>query len=331
MNKKTMTADDMAIQREAQAWVVRLASHAVTEDDAHAFRQWCAQNRAHATAFSQARSVWSAMRPAAMQLKQHEAIRQDAAAGMRKGRRAFLGGAVAASVAYLAFRPPMELWPSLGEVAAGFAADYQTATGEQRSLAMNDGLLVQMNTQTRINVQAAANNETDLELLSGEAEIQTDFNKENRVTVVAGGGVVSALRARFNIRYTGNNVCVTCVQGRVQVGQAIHRATLDAGQQLSYRADDFGVPQAVNTSNVTAWRKRMLVFNQVALSEVVAEVNRYRPGKLILRSEELGRSKVQASFSIDRLDDVIALIRDAYGADVTQLPGGIVLLRKATV
>ncbi|WP_254873235.1 MULTISPECIES: FecR domain-containing protein [Oxalobacteraceae] len=330
MNKKTMTADDMAIQREAQAWVVRLDSRAVSEDDAQAFRLWCTQNRAHATAFSEARNVWSAMRPAAMQVKYAEARRQDAVAGAHKGRRAFLGGAVAASVAYLAFRPPMDLWPSLGEVAAGFAADYQTATGEQRTLAMNDSVFVQMNTQTRLNVQVNTNSETGMELLSGEAEIQTDFNMPGKVTVLAGGGVVSALQARFNIRYTGNKVCVTCLQGRVQVGQAIHRATLDAGQQLTYRDGDFGVPQAANTSSVTAWRKRMLVFNQVALSEVVTEVNRYRPGKLILRSEELGRSKVQASFSIDRLDDVIALIRDAYGADVTQLPGGIVLLRKAT-
>lgn len=324
----------MTIQREAQAWVVRLDSGHVTDDDANAFKHWCAQSRMHATAFGQARTVWSAMRPAALQMeqKQRNEVRRHAAQtdGMRTGRRAFLGGAVAASVAYLAFRPPMELWPSLGEIAAGFAADYQTGTGEQRGIAMSDGVQVQMNTQTRINVKTASANETDLELLAGEAEIQTDFNTSKRVTVVAGGGAVSALQAKFNIRYTGNDVCVTCLKGRVQVGQSIHRTTLDAGQQLTYRSGDFGAPQAVNTSNVTAWRKRMLVFNQVPLSDVVAEVNRYRPGKLILRSEVLGRSKVQASFSLDRLDDVIALIRDAYGADVTQLPGGIVLLRKTT-
>ncbi len=325
-----MSADDMLIQQEAQAWVVRLDSRQVTDDDAQAFRLWCARSRAHATAFNQARSVWSAMRPAAMQLKVQDARHETAVDTRRRGRRAFLGGAVAASVAYLAFRPPLDLWPSLGDVASGLSVDYQTGTGEQRGLAMSDGVVVQLNTQTRMNVQASTANDTQLELLSGEAEIQTAAGIPALITVVAGGGTVSAQHAKFNIRYTGKDVCVTCLQGRVQVGQAIHRATLDAGQQLTYRDNTFGVPQAANTNSVTAWRQRMLVFNQVALSEVVAEVNRYRPGKLILRSEELGRSKVQASFSLDRLDDVIALIRDAYGADVTQLPGGIVLLHKAT-
>lgn len=330
-----MSANDMTIQQEAQAWVVRLDSGLVTEDDALAFKSWCAQSRAHATAFASTRKVWSAMRPAALQLKNSQ--RTDAARiaeqtnGLRTGRRAFLGGAVAASVAYLAFRPPMELWPSLGEIAASFVTDYQTGTGEQRGIAMADGVLVQMNTQTRINVKKAATDETGLELLAGEAEIQTDFNVPARVTVLAGGGAISTTQAKFNVRYTGKDVCVTCLKGRVQIDQAARRVSINTGQQLTYQDGSIGIPQAVNTTAITAWRQRMLVFNQASLSEVVDEVNRYRPGKLILRSESLGRNKVQASFSLDRLDDVIALIRDAYGADVTQLPGGIVLLNKATV
>jgi len=54
--------DDMGvIQKEAQAWVVRLASGQVSERDAQVFRHWCARSRAHATAFAEARAVWGAM------------------------------------------------------------------------------------------------------------------------------------------------------------------------------------------------------------------------------------------------------------------------------
>ena len=42
--------DDMSvIQKEAQAWVVRLASGQVSERDAQVFRHWCARSRKHAT------------------------------------------------------------------------------------------------------------------------------------------------------------------------------------------------------------------------------------------------------------------------------------------
>jgi transmembrane sensor len=59
---------------------------------------------------------------------------------------------------------------------------------------------------------------------------------------------------------------------------------------------------------------------------VVEEINRYRPGKLILRNAELGRRLVQAQFSIATLDDVGRMISSAYGARITKLPGNIVLL-----
>ncbi|MGJ7606824.1 FecR family protein [Variovorax sp. LT1R20] len=317
------------LQREAGAWVVRLGSHQATEDDAQAFKRWCAQSRAHADAFARAREVWQAMAPAALRVRQDERRHGERQTHARKpaaGRRAFLGGAVAASVAYLAVRPPLQLWPSVTE----WGADYRTATGEQREVAMADGVVLQMNTQTRVNVLRTAEGTESgegIELLAGEAEIATQASA--RVTVSAADGVVSAVRARFNIRNTDGEVCVTCIAGQVEVARGAQRVALDEGRQLRYGAAGMGAAVPVDTGAVTAWRRRLLVFEQVPLAQVVAEVNRYRHGRLILTSEALGRSLVQASFSIDRLDDVASLVREAYGAEVTQLPGGIVLLGQA--
>lgn len=312
------------MQREAQAWVVRLGSQQATEDDALAFRRWCAQSRAHADAFVRAREVWQAMAPAALRVRQQE--EREARRRMPvAGRRALLGGAVAASVAYLAVSPPLGLWASVTE----WGADYRTATGEQREVAMADGAVLQMNTQTRVNLQRGAEGGESIELLAGEAEVATQASAVARVTVAAAGGTVSAVRARFNIRNLDGEVCVTCLAGQVEVSRGAQQVRLDEGRQLRYGAAGLGAVAAVDTGPVSAWRRRQLVFNQVPLSEVVAEVNRYRHGRLVLTSEALGRSKVQASFSIDRLDDVAMLVRDVYGAQLTRLPGGIVLLGSA--
>ena len=312
------------MQREAQAWVVRLGSQQATEDDALAFRRWCAQSRAHADAVVRAREVWQAMAPAALRVRQ-QAEREARRRMPVAGRRALLGGAVAASVAYLAVSPPLGLWASVTE----WGADYRTATGEQREVAMADGAVLQMNTQTRVNLQRRGEGGESIELLAGEAEVVTEASAVARVTVAAAGGTVSAVRARFNIRNLDGEVCVTCLAGQVEVARGAQQVRLDEGRQLRYGAAGLGAVAAVDTGPVSAWRRRQLVFNQVPLSEVVAEVNRYRHGRLVLTSEALGRSKVQASFSIDRLDDVAMLVRDVYGAQLTQLPGGIVLLGMA--
>ncbi|BEP69724.1 MULTISPECIES: FecR domain-containing protein [unclassified Variovorax] len=316
------------LQREAQAWVVRLGSQQATEDDAQAFRRWCARSREHAQAFVQARQVWQAMAPAAQRVRQQEAREAAHRRLPVPGRRALLGGAVAASVAYLAVSPPLALWPSVAE----WGDDYRTATGEQREVAMGDGVVLQMNTQTRINLRRGATESAGeaIELVSGEAEVLAGGPASARVTVAAGGGTVSATRARFNIRHLDGEVCVTCLAGQVDVAQGTQQARLDAGRQLRYGPAGLGVVTGVDTGPVVAWRRRQLVFDQVPLSQVVAEVNRYRHGRLILTNEALGRSRVQASFSIDRLDDVAFLVRDVYGAELTQLPGGIVLLGAAS-
>ncbi len=321
---KFILGTQTALQREAQAWVVRLASGGATAVDGQEFRRWCEQSPEHALAFAQAREVWQAMLPAARAIHDDGAAHGMAWNGMpsRPGRRAFLGGALAAGAAYLAVRPPWQLWPALPDL----AADYRTSTGEQRRVALAGHVTVEMNTQTRINVRKAEQGVTGMQLLGGEAEVQASAGLSSAFTVLAGSGQVRALAARFNVRHTSDEVCVTCLQGSVELDYAGRSMPVKANWQVTYDARAIGAPRPVNSAEVTAWRQRRLVFNNVPLSQMVDELNRYWPGRLVLTSASLGRNLVQAQFSLDRLSDATALIRDAYGASVTELPGGVLLL-----
>ncbi|MGF6330359.1 transmembrane sensor [Pseudomonas sp. BS3782 TE3695] len=292
------------LQSEAQDWLILLTSGRATVADARALRQWCAQSPEHAHAFEQSKLLWQQLQPAVEGLQ----------APRHLGRRAFLGGAIAASAAFLLIR---------GTVPGGFSglgADYITEVGEQRRVDLADGVSLELNTQTRINRRDSA----DFELVSGEVEVLT--RAQATLKVQAGAGWLSASQARFNLRNTDQSVCVTCLDGALLVdvqGRSIH---LESGQQLTYDARQVGTPQAVDTSAVIAWRQQVLVFNDATLSTVIDEINRYRPGMLLLLNSELGKRKVQARFSLDQLAGVALLIRDAYGAKCTELPGGVVVL-----
>ncbi|UZE50933.1 hypothetical protein ONR75_10085 [Rhodopseudomonas sp. P2A-2r] len=69
-----------------------------------------------------------------------------------------------------------------------------------------------------------------------------------------------------------------------------------------------------------------MIFRDKPLGAVVNEVNRYRPGKIVVMNSELGRRLVNGTFQTDKLDDFVAQVRQLFGADVRSLPGGIVLL-----
>ena len=312
------TADsDAAIGEQADAWWARLRSADFTRADADALRAWCARSPEHARAWRELQQLWQALDPA---LARSGTAPQGAAVlafPSRPGRRAFLGGALAAGVAVLALRPPLDAWPSVLEL----RADYRTGTGEQRQLALSRQMTVQMNTQTRINVNA----QESVELLAGEAEILASGARQP-VSVQAGAGRLLAQSARFNVRHTDDAVCVTCLAGAVDVLWQQRRLTLDAGQQLVYDAQGVQAATRAAENEVSAWRTGALSFVGKPLADVVAEINRYRPGKVLLRNPELGRRLVRMRFSIAQTDGALAMIRDLYGAQMTSLPGGIVLL-----
>jgi ferric-dicitrate binding protein FerR (iron transport regulator) len=95
---------------------------------------------------------------------------------------------------------------------------------------------------------------------------------------------------------------------------------------LTYDTRHVGSPRTADVSAAVAWREQVLVFNDATLASVIDEINRYRPGMLLLLNRELGLRKVQARFRLDQLAGVALLIRDAYGAKCTELPGGVVVL-----
>jgi transmembrane sensor len=313
-------------RREAIAWTLRLKPGIATTDDIVAFKDWCGQDPAHARAFAQARDLWDALGPAGQKLFDPKALEILAAPRdvrpVLVGRRAFLTGAAAASVAaatYAAVHPPLDLWPSFAEL----NADYRTATGEQRRVALANEIAIEMNTQTSIGLRPHLDGVDRIELIAGEGVVRT---RSHALEVVAGWGRASGATAAFNIRRDGEKDSVTCLEGEVSVTCRTLSVMLASGQQVSYSEAGLAPIMQADTAVVTSWRDGFLVFHDTRLDDVIAEVNRYRRGRIVIASEALGRRPVNGRFYLARLDDAVEKVRNAFGARVTSLPGGIVIL-----
>jgi transmembrane sensor len=103
--------------------------------------------------------------------------------------------------------------------------------------------------------------------------------------------------------------------------------TLGANQQIRYRSASLSSITSADPEEVTGWQRGVLVFHNQTLRYVVDEVNRYRPGKIVLTNQALGNKPVTlASFHLDRLDEIVPQMEALYGARARELPGGIVLL-----
>ncbi|WP_130620411.1 FecR family protein [Dyella amyloliquefaciens] len=313
---------DSALHGEARDWLLLLTSGRATTDDASAFRRWCSLSEMHAQAFAETRLLWDNLGVAARSLHQREQA-VVVPASRRMSRRAFLGGAVAASAALLAARSPLNLWPSLPDA----MADYRTATGEQRQVELTSGVVVEMNTQTAMNVRTSGGRVVGVELLTGEIQLQVSRELAGSFEIRAlHGGIHAASGALCNVRCLDGQVQVTGLDGNVRVECQGRSELLGRAQQTGYGSQGLSAVAVADTDEAVAWRRRVLVFDDRPLSEVITEINRYRPGKIILTNDVLAARKVHAQVSLNQLGDVASLIHQAFGASVRSLPGGIVLV-----
>ncbi|TWT10573.1 FecR domain-containing protein [Reyranella sp. CPCC 100927] len=325
---KTTTLDPL--QREAVAWVQRLVSGRATTEDSAALQRWCARSAAHRAAFTEASRVWGEIASAARSVQADRgALALNAAYPRRTAsRRVLLGGglATAAAAAYAVVDPPFRLWPSLSEL----NADYRTATGEQRQITLAHRLAVRMNTQTSLVVRPAEGLADRVELIAGEASFVMEPQARRSLIVLAAAGSTIGTDARFDVRHlqgdAGASVCVTCFDGDVRIERGTDRMVLGPGQQVRYGAAGLGRVATVDAEAASAWQRGIVVFRATPLAEVVDEINRYRPGRIILVNAELGRKPVSGRFRADRMNEILSRLEQAFAVRVRMLPGGIVLL-----
>lgn len=324
------------LAQEARVWLRRLTSTRVTQWDADAFRRWRQTSAAHGRAFDQARRQWQAMGPAIGQLLQdnHEvatthARSMRAQSPVQPGRRMFLrvaGTAVAAAAGVAIVHPPLQLWPSLSE----WQADTRTAKGQQLVLEVSDSISLTLNTQTSVrrtgSTSAGSSDETaGIDLISGEAAIDVR-GAGSSFNVVAGAGRSMARGSQFEVRNLDGKVCVTCIQGAVRVEHPRGTVTLAAREQAVYDNDAIGRVAQVELASVSAWRRGELVFRQTPLAQVIEEINRYRPGRVVLASSSARESAVSGRFSIAALDGALLQLQHSFDLQARHLPGGVLVL-----
>ncbi|HEX4182799.1 MAG TPA: DUF4880 domain-containing protein, partial [Caulobacteraceae bacterium] len=150
MSDRDNNLDLDALASEARAWVGRMASGEATSADTAALMLWRSLSSEHARALGEAVRLRRRVVAAGQELRSQPnarwlVSRPSRQSGGAIGRRAFIGGAVAASVAALAVRPPMGLWPSLPELLEELQADYRTRTGERKTVVIARGLAVELN------------------------------------------------------------------------------------------------------------------------------------------------------------------------------------------
>ena len=80
-----------------------------------------------------------------------------------------------------------------------------------------------------------------------------------------------------------------------------------------------------STASGTLWRQGMVVFDNLPLAEAIEEINRYRPGRVVLMNDSLAQRRFSAKIQIHALDDAIDLMEKVLGVKARRA-GDLVIL-----
>jgi len=215
-----------------------------------------------------------------------------------------------------------------------------TGVGEQRTLVLDDGTRVQLNTDTRLKVDFDRHARR-LVLDSGEAYFQVAHELRPFV-VIAGDRKVVALGTEFTVRRdqsASDVVTVTLMEGRVAVepvnGVSIRAATpfgdatvLEVGQRLHVRRHGRPALDAPPIDKVTGWIRGQVIFDHTPLRDAVVEISRYSRKPVVLQSSELGDLQIGGVFRIGDINSFAGAVAFSQNLEVIATDEGLVLANK---
>ena len=230
-------------------------------------------------------------------------------------------------------------------------SDYVTGTGESRTIHLDDGSTLTINTQSRVRVWFTRNLR-DLQLLQGEALFTVAHEANRPFRVHVGHAVVEAVGTEFGILKDQHGTRVSVVEGRVRIfdNQSATPLVLNPNgvAWTEAGAADFQQPMTpipvrareeaqitesgagsadfeVDRREVTqqeierhlAWTNGQLIFEHATLEETVAEFNRYNQRKLQIADPAIAKVEIGGAFRSTNIDDLLVELDSLFGIRAT--------------
>jgi len=300
-------------KRTAAEWFAgRLGGSDVKLD--RQFDAWLAEDPSHGEEYALCEITWEVSQDAAKEIQ--EPINRVRAPGWAVVmRRAAAFASIVAAVAVVVwFWPPATL-------------AFATAAGEQRTLVLEDGSRVTLNTRTRITVRFARH-ARDVVLEGGEAFFEVSKDVSRPFTVRTSIGSARAIGTRFNVYVEEHQVFVTIVDGSVLVegvGSG-NDVLVGTGRRAELRAGTARAvvePADLNTS--LGWLSRRLEVNNAPLADVLRDFSRYTSLPLNADTPAVAALRVSAVLRTGDLGALQATLKGAFGLDIERRNGELLV------
>lgn len=327
--------------QRASDFAARLYSGVMTADDERELEAWLAEHPSHKTEYQAVLDTW-------YQMGDLGSDREVLAYGQKESAN-----------------DSDWYWPKLAMAAGVFLAvavglfsifdtepelmRYATAVGEHKTVTLNDGTKLTLNTNTQVVIDFTDDYRRAI-VDKGEAyfDVAKDAGRPFRVDV--GSHSVTVLGTRFNVYKSSEQLEVAVSEGMVAVHQKENgwganrvpppeavkqefgQYLLEKGSIISYKNqanDEPTIQQDLEkVLQRSSWRTGFISFNNRPLSEVIGQINRYSRKKILIEDSNIMGLKVSTVVHLDDLESNLDGMAVAFPLKVTRHSDRIVLTGK---
>jgi transmembrane sensor len=318
-----------AQEQAALAWL-RLLHDQPSSGDQLTFSHWLQADPAHAEAYAQAQVLWELSEEPARALADEEAFAlQGYLNAINSSRRHSVlrwSGALAVAACLLLMIGFGVGWQPLRWI-DDLGADYVSAPGQIKTVTLADQSQVTLDADSAIAVDFSRG-ERHVQLRRGAGFFSVTHTGDPFV-VDAEKGQARVLGTQFEVRLQAHGARVTVLSGRVGVtaDKQAEQQILTAGQQVAYGEGSAEKRHAVDSEAQLAWRQGWLNYYKATLAEVVQDLQRYYPGRIVLLNDELAARRVSGSFPSKDPQAVLSSLQGVVGFEQTQVMEHLIILR----
>ncbi len=340
------------VDRIATGWLIRLGNDELNETEMNEFAEWLASDPQHVKAFAEAEDFIAHMSNTVRKLTSNkfETFAEPSSQPKLKGEirshghpsrmtsspKIWFGVSLAMAAVWL-FSVNLVV-PRQAHWFNAYFSDYSTGTGEMREFVLSDGSRLLLNTNSAATVRF---NDTlrQVVLHHGEGRFTVAADMQRPFEVVADHLNLRALGTVFDVRISDPDtvdviveehaVSATLTDTTNLADSGANSRLIRQGQRLSVAGlSQLPLPGSIDLEQVTAWQRRLLVIDNQPLSFLLAELARYRNGRIFINDTGLNDIRFSGVLPLDDPEAALESLQKLLHLRQTRLgPWWIILHR----
>jgi transmembrane sensor len=328
------------IDDEASIWLVRLDNGNLSDQSRKELKAWLSADKRHQVALKSMADIWDGMDEVLLNIDDENSSKNVSLWPILKP--IFEPFALAASASFLA----IFIWLFMPTNVQ--KDSYATLIGQQMDARFDDGSIIHLNTNTRIETEFS-DEKRIIKLIKGEALFEVAHDPSRPFIVYAGDRLVQAIGTKFIVHLKSENVQVTVTDGKVKMSKVALNTKLTDIKELnntSIQKDDVYIAKGekvIASSNQTpklthikpenikrelAWLDGKLIFENEELFDVIEEINRYVDIQIVLKEPSLHNIRISGRFDLGDSEALIEALELSFNMKSLRLDSNKILLTK---